>query len=149
MECDVAEQATQGSIPMGGKRNMTRTVNRTDTYMSRVLKYIPSEIVMAYVAIDGILRTCYNPNVWADRQMLWKLSWIIAAILTVLTPLWLCRVMRVRRTSQLVISTISVPVWLFALGGPFALFDWYRPALGAIALPLYTLILPIISRSAR
>ena len=128
---------------------MTRTVNRADSYMSRVLKYIPSEIVVAYISIDGMLRTCYNPNVWADRQMLFKLLWIVSAILTVLTPLWLWRVMRVRRLSQLFISTISVPVWLFALGGPFSLLDWYRPALGAIVLPLYTLILPIISRSAR
>jgi hypothetical protein len=128
---------------------MTRTVNRADNYMSRVLKYIPSEIVMAYISIDGMLRTCYNPNLWADRQMLLKLLWIVSAILTVLTPLWLWRVMRVRHLSQLFISTISVPVWLFALGGPFSLLDWYRPALGAIALPLYTLILPIISRSAR
>jgi hypothetical protein len=128
---------------------MTRTVNRADTYLSRVLKYIPSEIVMAYISIDGMLRTCYNPNLWADRQMLFKLLWIVSAILTVLTPLWLWRVMRVRRFSQLFISTISVPVWLFALGGPFSLLDWYRPALGAITLPLYTLILPIISRSAR
>jgi hypothetical protein len=128
---------------------MTRTVNRADNYLSRVLKYIPSEIVMAYISIDGMLRTCYDPNLWADRQMLLMLLWIISAILTVLTPLWLWRVMRVRRLSQLFISTISVPVWLFALGGPFSLLDWYRPALGAIALPLYTLILPIISRSAR
>ena len=128
---------------------MTRTVNRTDTYLSRVLKYIPSEIVMAYLSIDGVLRSCYNPNVWADRQILLRLLWGISAVLVVLTPLWLWRVMRVRRWSQLVISTLSVPVWLFAIGGPFNLLYWYRPALGAIALPLYTLILPIISRSAR
>ena len=94
---------------------MTRTVNRADDYMSRLLKYIPSEIVMAYISIDGVLRTCYNPNVWADRQMLMKVLWIVSGILTVLTPLWLWRVMRVRKFSQLFISTISVPVWLFAL----------------------------------
>jgi hypothetical protein len=128
---------------------MTRTVNRADSYTSRLLKYIPSEIVMAYISIDGVLRTCYNPNLWAERQMLTKVLWIVAAILTVLTPLWLWRVMRVRRFSQLLISTISVPVWLFALGGPFSMLPWYRPALGAVALPIYTLILPIISRSAR
>jgi hypothetical protein len=128
---------------------MTRTVNKADNYMSRVLKYIPTEIVMAYLSIDGVLRSCYNPNVWADRQMLLRLLWGISAVLTILTPLWLWRVMRVRRRSQLIISTLSVPVWLFAIGGPFDLLYWYRPALGAIALPLYTLILPIISRSAR
>jgi hypothetical protein len=128
---------------------MARTVNRADNYMSRVLKHIPSEIVMAYVAIDGVLRTSYNPNVRSERQMLSKLSWIIFAALTIITPLWLRRVMRVRRPMQLFISTLSVPVWLFALGGPFALLDWYEPAFGAIVLPLYTLIVPIISRSGR
>jgi hypothetical protein len=128
---------------------MARTINRADNYMSRVLKHIPSEIVMAYVAIDGVLRTSYNPNVWSERQMLSKLSWIILATLTIITPLWLWRVMRVRRPMQLFISTLSVPVWLFALGGPFALLDWYEPALGAIVLPLYTLIVPIIACSGR
>ncbi|MDY7078452.1 MAG: hypothetical protein SXV54_16170 [Chloroflexota bacterium] len=128
---------------------MTRSIKSADDYMSRVLKHIPSEIVMAYIAIDGVLRTSYNPNVWAERRTLLTLLWIVLAILTVLTPLWLYRVMRVRQPVQLFISTLSVPVWLFALGGPFALLDWYEPAFGAIVLPLYTLIVPIISRSAR
>ena len=127
---------------------MARSIKSADDYMSRVLKHIPSEIVMAYIAIDGVLRTSYNPNVWSERQTLQKLLWITLATLTVITPLWLWRVMRVRRPSQLFISTLSVVVWLFALGGPFALLAWYEPAFGAIVLPLYTLIVPIISRSA-
>ena len=126
---------------------MARTVNRSDDYLSRVLKYIPSEIVMAYIAIEGVLRTSYNPAVWAERQMLLKLSLGVAATLTIITPFWLYRVMRVRRGTQILLSTLSVPVWLFAMGGPFALLDWYEPAFGAIVLPLYTLIVPIITRS--
>ncbi|MFN2273031.1 MAG: hypothetical protein ACK2US_19485 [Anaerolineae bacterium] len=126
---------------------MSRVINNADTYMSRVLKFIPSEIVMAYVAVDGVLRTTYDPNVWSERQTLQVLLWVVFVALTILTPLWLWRVMRVRRVSQVVISTISLPVWLFALGGPFKLLDWYQPAFGAIVLPLYTLIVPIISRS--
>ncbi len=128
---------------------MARSIKSADDYMSRVLKHIPSEIVMAYVTIDGVLRTSYNLNVWAERRTLQTLLWITLAALTVITPLWLWRVMRVRRLTQLFISTLSVPVWLFALGGPFALLDWYEPAFGAIVLPLYTLVIPIISRSTR
>jgi len=128
---------------------VARTINRADDYVSRVLKHIPSEIVMAYITIEGVLRASYNPNVWAERQILLKLLWITTAALTILTPLWLWRVMRVKRGTQLFISTLSVPVWLFALGGPFALLDWYEPAFGAVVLPLYTLVVPIISRSAR
>jgi len=124
---------------------MARTIKSADNYMSRVLKHIPSEIVMAYISIDGVLRTSYNPNLWADRQILLKLLWIVTATLTILTPLWLYRVMGVKHLSQLFISTLSVPVWLFALGGPFVLLDWYEPAFGAIVLPFYTLIVPIIT----
>jgi len=126
---------------------MTRTINRADDYLSRVLKHIPSEIVMAYIAIDGVLRTSYNPNVWAERETLKTLLWITLSVLTILTPFWMYRVMRVKRPMQIFISTLSVPVWLFALGGPFALLDWYQPAFGAIVLPLYTLVIPIITRS--
>ncbi len=126
---------------------MARSVKSADDYLSRVLKHIPSEIVMAYVAIDGILRTSYNPNIASERQTLQTLLWVTFGILTVLTPLWLLRVMCVRRPLQLFVSTLSVPVWLFALGGPFALLDWYEPAFGAIVLPLYTLIIPIITRA--
>lgn len=129
---------------------MARAVKGSDNYLSRVLKHIPSEIVMAYVAIEGVLRTTYSPSVPQDREMLLKLLWVVFGALTVLTPLWLWRVMGVRRFSQLCISTLSVPVWLFALGGPFALQEWYEPAFGAIVLPLYTLFVPIITpRSLR
>ena len=129
---------------------MARGVKASDNYLSRVLKHIPSEIVMAYVAIDGVLRTSYDASAPQERQTLLTLLWIVFGALTVLTPLWLWRVMRVKRLGQLFISTLSVPVWLFALGGPFALQDWYQPAFGAIVLPLYTLIVPIITtRSLR
>ncbi len=128
---------------------MARALNAGDNYMSRVLKHIPSEIVMAYVSIDGVLRTTYHTNVASERETLLRLLWIVSAALTILTPLWLWRVMRVRRIGQLLISTLSVPVWLFALGGPFALQPWYRPAFGAIVLPLYTLIVPILTGRSR
>ncbi len=124
---------------------MARSVKGSDNYMARVLKHIPSEIVMAYVAIEGVLRTSYNASVPQEREILLKLLWIVFGALTVLTPLWLLRVMKVRRFSQLCVSTLSVPVWLFALGGPFALQDWYQPAFGAIVLPLYTLVVPIVT----
>jgi hypothetical protein len=127
---------------------MARAVNSADNYISRVLKYIPSEIVMAYVAVDGILRSSYDPHGLHERQILSRLLWITLFALTVLTPLWLWRVMRVRRPLQLFLSTLSVPVWLFALGGPFTFLSWYEPAFGAIALPFYTLIVPIISGSS-
>jgi len=34
-------------------------------------------------------------------------------------------------------------VWVFALGGPFALCGWYNPVYGSILLPVFTLLVAI------
>lgn len=39
---------------------------------------------------------------------------------------------------QVLISTIAFVVWVFAIGGPFASLDWYKPVYGGIALILVT-----------
>ncbi len=120
---------------------MARTVSSQDNYLSRVLKHIPSEIVMTYVSIDGVLRTTYQNR----PEILNQALWILAGVLCVMTPLWLWRVMHVRRFSQLLLSTLAFPLWLFAMGGPFTTLDWYQPALGGVVLPLYTLLVPLIT----
>ena len=120
---------------------MARRVSSNDDYLTRVLKHIPSEIVMAYVSIEGVLRTTYAHK----PKTLENALWILGGVLFFLTPIWLKRVMHVRKPTQLVLSTFSFPVWLFAIGGPFTTLSWYEPALGALALPLYTLIIPLIT----
>jgi hypothetical protein len=119
---------------------MARSVNTSDNYLSRVLKHIPTEIVLAYISIEGILRSVYASRPAILEKGLWTLS----IVMVMLTPLWLWRVMKITKLQQLTISTLSVPVWLFAIGGPFVHLAWYEPALGGIALPLYTLCIPIL-----
>ena len=120
---------------------MARSVSNTDNYFSQTLKYIPSEIVMAYVSIEGILLTAYKGKLGPLENTLVY----IAIALLALTPLWLWRVMGVKSPVQLALSTLSFALWLFAMGGPFTYMDWYEPALGAIALPLFTLLMPIVN----
>lgn len=124
---------------------MARTVTHDDDYFSRLLKYIPSEIIMAYISVEGVLRSAYDGKAVPTEMLLWY----VAGVLLVLTPLWMWRVMGVKRFSQLLLSTLSFAVWLFAMGGPFRALDWYEPALGGVALPLYTLLVPIITGRRR
>ncbi len=120
---------------------MARRVSSNDDYLTRVLKHIPSEIIMAYVSIEGVLRTAYR----SQPSMLETMLWAFSIVLFLLTPLWLWRVMHVKKAQQLVLSTLAFPFWLFAMGGPFTALDWYHPALGSIALPFYTLLVPLIT----
>ncbi len=56
--------------------------------------------------------------------------------------LWLWRVMCVKRFGHLLLSTIALVIWMFAIGGLFTTFEWYNQSLGAVALPLFTLLVP-------
>ncbi|MDI6769206.1 MAG: hypothetical protein QMD04_05970 [Anaerolineales bacterium] len=120
---------------------MSREVNPNDTYLSRLLKYIPSEIVMVFISIEGVLHSTFSSN----PKRLEDGLWILSGVLLALTPIWLWRVMRVKNLGHLFLSTLSLAVWMFAMGGPFTTFDWYHPSLGAVTLPLYTLLVPIIT----
>lgn len=120
---------------------MARSINAQDSYISRLLKYIPTEIVMVFVSVEGVLRSSFSDNPEYLRTGLW----ILAGTLTFLTPIWLWRVMRVKSFRHLLLSTLSLPIWMFAIGGPFTFFSWYDQSLGSVVLPIYTLVVPIIT----
>jgi hypothetical protein len=116
-------------------------VNRDDLYLSRVVKYIPTEVIMAYIASIGFVKTLAG-----TQQHLW--SWMIAMSLLILTPLWTIRAASVAGhttpTRQAIAATLAFGAWTFATGGPFEQFQWYTRALGSIVLTLVCLCLPIV-----
>ena len=124
------------------KEAVSTPVPIPDNYISRLFKYIPSEIVAIYLSIDTIFK---STNI--TQCILHTLSWIVFLVLLILTPFYLWRVTKVTKTTQLVISTLSFVVWVFALSGPFAFLSWYQPVYGSVLLILFTFLIPIISES--
>ncbi len=121
---------------------------RDDTYFEKIVKYIPADILAAYMTFSGIIADDPTNPVW--------LHWACFAALTILTPLY-----TIYRPSEpppllfkanktyfcAVASTLSFAVWCFALGGPFAAtFAWYRPVFGSLLLILTTLLIPILEK---
>lgn len=111
---------------------------RTDDFNTRVLKYIPAEVIAVYVFIQGVINQA-DPSTPNET-----LLWIAFGVLLALTPLYLWRVQNVTKAVQLVICTVAFAVWVFSLGGPFAFFTWYAPIYGAVLLPLFTFAAGII-----
>ena len=111
-----------------------------DDYTTKLIKYIPADIVAAFVVLDGILRSA--------AQVPTEVYWIVFFVLLILTPLYIWRVTtepnKPPAIAQILISTISFFVWVFALGGPFTHLDWYQPVYGALVLPIFTLAIPIV-----
>lgn len=113
----------------------------TDSYFEKLVRYIPADILAAYVAITGITASVSPPQ-W--------LGWAVFGVLLALTPLYVCYVKTVpkgfvsSKTFHWVTACLAFSAWVFAMGGPFATFTWYQPYLGSVVLILTTLIIPVL-----
>lgn len=112
-------------------------------YLEHLTKSIPSEIVMAWVTITGLLKS--------DDQIPFNtVLWILLLIFIVLTIAWTYKknsgLYQKPSIGQIALTTGSFMIWVFALGEPFSSLSFYHPVYGSIALILYSLIVPLISR---
>jgi uncharacterized membrane protein YozB (DUF420 family) len=113
-----------------------------DTYFDKVIKYIPADIVGAWIAVTGLI----SSDGGAPKTLL---LWIAFAVGTVLTILWTLKqtsaLKKKPAITQALISTGSFVVWVFALGGPFSTLGFYRPLYGSLLLIFYTLSIGLVT----
>ncbi|PSF38683.1 hypothetical protein C7H19_04020 [Aphanothece hegewaldii CCALA 016] len=114
---------------------------KVNHYFENLTKSIPSEIVMAWVTLTGLIKT--DDNIPQNTIL-----WILLAIFIILTIAWTYKKNSGREKNssilQIAISTGSFVIWVFALGEPFSSLSFYHPVYGSIALILYSLIVPLI-----
>ncbi|MBI2936716.1 MAG: hypothetical protein HYY22_00765 [Thaumarchaeota archaeon] len=111
-----------------------------DDYLTKVVKYIPAEIVATFVTLDGVLKV--------DATVPTFLYWLVFITLLIFTPLYTWRATKEKNLppayAQIAVSTASFAIWIFALGGPFNFIDWYKPIYGSVSLILFTLAPPLV-----
>jgi hypothetical protein len=115
---------------------MAREVKIDQDYKSKLLKLIPSEIVAAYLVIEGII-----PD---ERKYIGTL--ITSLILLVLVPLYLRKIYHVHRFGQHVFVMLAFVIWVYSLGGPFKFWNIWEAWIGSSLLILYTLSIPLFYR---
>lgn len=110
-----------------------------DGYLDRLIKYIPAEIVALYLGASNVV-----PQTDRNRH---AALWIIAGLAAACTPVYIYFTTRKKGAptlwSQIVISSIAFPVWVYAIGGPFeATFSWYKDErwIGAIVIMFGTFL---------
>ena len=118
------------------------TPAQVDTYFDRVVKYIPADIVSAWVAVTGLIGG--RTDISVD-----SILWIAFVLGIIITAAWMWRQTseperETAAVTQILISTVAFVIWVFALGGPFANLGFYKPVYGSLLLILYTLIVGII-----
>ena len=112
-----------------------------DTYFDRVIKYIPADVVAAWTLVSSLIGE--PPKIPAVAH------WGLFVVFIALTALWTYRQTTVKNqpvaTVQIIISSVAFAVWVFALKGPFARFEWYNELYGSILLIVFTLVVPLIT----
>jgi hypothetical protein len=107
------------------------------------VKYIPTEIVSAWVAAKGLVESAAT----SSRQTVLWICFAVGVVLTVLLIL--------KQTSgpeqppaikQTAISTVAFVIWVFALGEPFTslLGQTNQSLYGSLLLIFYTIVVALL-----
>ncbi|HII99529.1 MAG TPA: hypothetical protein HA272_09830 [Methanoregula sp.] len=113
---------------------------RTDSYRERLVKYIPVEALVLYVAIYGSTYALFAYQPFFSLLA----RWILLAGIAV-TLLWLWKIEGVTDGIQLAVSAFGFVAWVFAFGVvPVAELPWYNQVAAALFLPVYVFLTPLI-----
>ena len=121
---------------------MARTIKPEQDYKSKLLKLMPSEIIAAYMVIHGILLGQVIQV--GEKDLTHTVGWSVFAALLVLTPLYLVKIHDVKSKAQVILTTLTFPVWVYTIGGPFETAGWYQPQIASCILVVWTLIIPLV-----
>lgn len=109
-----------------------------DNYSSRLIKYIPAEVITLQITINAIASSI------ADILAREIVGWCVFIVGIVGTYLYLYKIQKVRQNKQLALSVGAYIVWVIAIGGPFQTLGWYNSQIAAIILCCYTFLIPVI-----
>lgn len=112
-------------------------------YLDRIIKYIPAEVIMLYLVLTGLVAMLDEPSLWLDIVI------FVVGVGAVVLHLLVHRKMNNNdpiTTIQVVISTCSFVIWVFALPGGFiSEFSWYQSAYGAILLTIFSFVIAMVN----
>lgn len=114
------------------------TVPTEDDYLTKLLKYVPLEVLGAYLFMAGVI----DSNV-TKHDHAWWLGGLLIGILILTIP-YDVRVLGVVRPVQIAMSVIGLTIYIFSIGGWFATTSWYHVWYASIALPVFGLLVAIL-----
>lgn len=138
-------------------------VEENDSYVQKIVKYIPAEIIAGYTTLVGYLSFGSFP-IPAYYE---KYYCILLIILSIITPLWTYFAVldnndnsKKRAYFHSAIATFAFWIWVYAVGNPLlkalicggcddkgcADCIYYSPVFGSIILVLFTIMTPVLER---
>lgn len=117
---------------------MNKTIGPSASYLDRLVQLIPTEIVAAHLAVQGLVANSIDV-----RNLALEVS---AGVLLLILPFYLWRVHGVRSMLKILLTMGSFVIWVYAVSSPIYRGMALDPVWGSIALILWTTMLPAIYR---
>jgi len=114
------------------------TVPSEDDYLTKLVKYVPIEVLAAYLLMAGVI----DSNVTSKHDQAIWLGSLLAGILLLTIP-YNRQVLKIVRWPQVAMSLAGLAVYVFALGGWFATTTWYHQWYASIVVPVFALLIAI------
>lgn len=128
-----------------GRDISSASVGSPNAYLDRLYKLIPTELTAAYVAIASLVDPVNNGD-----DHLWVLP-VSYGVLQILVPIYMWRLQGVRDIAQLVVSSVSFPIWAANASSILVneRFSFMNGVTLGVALILWTLIVPLIVKGSQ
>jgi hypothetical protein len=142
---------------LGGFDKIEQFQTTTDSYLERIAKYVPGEVLAFFIVINAILAQVVHTSGKAALMAgipVMTVAQVAFFVCMILVPLfvWYVREKGDAWVINAVVSTVAFPFWAYALGAT-AFADHWDGNLAAITLVTFTvasgLISPRMSRPSR
>jgi hypothetical protein len=110
----------------------TTTVVKDPKPYEKLLGYFPEGATALYASLSPLLDGGYS------GRTLTNCLWGALAVSTLFNVLYLKIFWKVKRDSQIAISTLAFLVYMAALGGPFVREDWYSPTIAGVVAVVFS-----------
>ena len=111
---DDVEESTLSRPVRGAATAGQSTTLTPDDYLTRLLKYVPTEVVALYLTLQGVIRSEKGLQISDASYSLWFFAIVFIGVIA--TPTYL-RALGVRKQLQILLSTLAFLIWAFAIGG--------------------------------
>ncbi|NEH49590.1 hypothetical protein GR210_12435 [Rhizobium leguminosarum] len=109
---------------------------KADETLARLVKFIPAEALSLYLALSGI---AFSDGRSAQESLYWLVALLVIAAL--FNALYLSLLWKVKRISQIAISTLALFVYAIAANGPLVQALHVDPRFSTLALTILTAFL--------
>jgi hypothetical protein len=144
------DDPSQGSFNKSGRYPLTAA---DDSYLDRVAKYVPGEVLAFFVVINAILNQVIQSNGTGATMAglpVMAVAVTMLIVCTILVPLfvWYVRQEGDAWVINAVVSTVAFPFWAYALGATAFAGHW-DGNLAAIMLATVTVVSGLVSPQVR